>query len=1007
MRLLGTCVVLVLGAFPAVAGDDSRSAATVADSLRSLGMERFRHGDYESADSLLTEALRIRTDHHGPDDESIAWILYNQASLAKARGRYDESRELNGRADEIFRRIEGERGQGVALALNQRANLESDLGNYEESLPYYEEALSVFQEALGPAHEYTTSVLGNLADLLRVVGRYGEALAIYETAIESLEAAGDVDPLYLATFHENRATVLMDTGEYEEARRLIERTLALRRQSLGPDHHLVGFSLNNLANLSIHEGDLEEAVALHREALAIKERADPSRSWDLAITLNNLGALLDRGGSPEEAVELLERAAAIRRDVYGPDHPALASTLRNLSLAYLHLGNSARARELAEESLRAAERISPSHASCATALHTLTRVALVEGDAGRARELAGRALAIDVAAFGEWHPRVAEDRVILAQALRASGDDPAAIEEALRAEKIAREHVRVTVRGLSERQALAYAAARPDGLGLALSWLEAGADAPTVAAVWDAIVRRRGIVLREIVARKRALRQGAEGAGEHVDRWNEVNARLASLVVRGAPDDDAEAYGRLLAELRAEKEEVERRLAVESAGGRAEADAGGLATVIGALGVDDALVTFARTPATEEKGARYLAFVVRGGERPGVVDLGSADELDFYVSLWRTEIESGDREADCAKAGVSLRERMLDPLGAPLAGAKRWLLVPEGELQRVNVLALPDPVGDYYAESDVAIRVLTDEREVVSAKEPESGQGEGGAFVVGAPAYDAPPDAGSKGMAETFAGAAGGTGKRVRLSSCPDFRELSFAPLPGAEAEGRVVFDRWTGARGRTAGAVLAVGRDATEGAFKRESPGRSVLHLATHGYFLGATCTPTRGGDVPLGVRWRRPDDYAVPVALENPLLLSGLALASANRRHGASAEAEDGVLTAEEITSLDLSGVGLTVLSACESGEGVVRTGEGLFGLTRAFRMAGVEQLVVSLWRVGDESARAWMDEFYAARLEQGVEVGEAVRQASRRRLEAEREKGEAHPSRWAAFVALGSGR
>src|SRR5262249_30179408 len=138
----------------------------------------------------------------------------------------------------------------------------------------------------------------------------------------------------------------------------------------------------------------------------------------------------------------------------------------------------------------------------------------------------------------------------------------------------------------------------------------------------------------------------------------------------------------------------------------------------------------------------------------------------------------------------------------------------------------------------------------------------------------------------------------------------------------------------------------------------------------------------------------WAASVA-ENPLLLSGFALAGANLRARAPAGGDDGVLTAEEVSALDLSGVEWAVLSACATGVGGVRAGEGVFGLRRAFEIAGARTLVMSLWSVDDESARRWMEALYRARFGSGMGTAEAVREASLTALRERRARGEnTHP-------------
>jgi CHAT domain-containing protein len=144
-----------------------------------------------------------------------------------------------------------------------------------------------------------------------------------------------------------------------------------------------------------------------------------------------------------------------------------------------------------------------------------------------------------------------------------------------------------------------------------------------------------------------------------------------------------------------------------------------------------------------------------------------------------------------------------------------------------------------------------------------------------------------------------------------------------------------------------------------------------------------------------------------ESPLILSGLALAGANHRDQASLGEEDGILTAEEVTSLDLRGVQWVVLSACDTGLGRIEVGEGVLGLRRAFEIAGARTVIMSLWPVGDLATEEWMRDLYRAR-SAGLLTAEAVRQAGLEVLRERRRAGaDTHPSSWGAFVAAGDWR
>jgi CHAT domain-containing protein len=145
-----------------------------------------------------------------------------------------------------------------------------------------------------------------------------------------------------------------------------------------------------------------------------------------------------------------------------------------------------------------------------------------------------------------------------------------------------------------------------------------------------------------------------------------------------------------------------------------------------------------------------------------------------------------------------------------------------------------------------------------------------------------------------------------------------------------------------------------------------------------------------------------------DNPLLLSGLVLAGANDRELAGPDDEDGVLTAEEVAALDLHDVEWAVLSACDTGRGEVRRGEGVFGLRRAFLLAGARTVVMSLWSVDDRSTRRLMDALYASRLDRHADTAESMRDAMLSVLSERRRRGlDTHPFHWAGFVAVGDWR
>jgi CHAT domain-containing protein len=336
-----------------------------------------------------------------------------------------------------------------------------------------------------------------------------------------------------------------------------------------------------------------------------------------------------------------------------------------------------------------------------------------------------------------------------------------------------------------------------------------------------------------------------------------------------------------------------------------------------------------------------------------------------------------------------VRAGLWDPIARHLQGARRVFVVPDGVVHRVNFAALPDAGGRYLADSGPLVHRLAAERDLLPVDEAPGS----GLLALGGADFDRASDGGTPWLAVAD------VGSRAR-STVADSLRVRFDPLPQTAAEVADVATLW-----RAAGSgevVERTGAEASEAAFKTLAPTRRVLHVATHGFALGrpsnGAAIGTRGiGGVGAGER-------AAP--RRATALLPGLALAGANVPQPR--DEEDGFLTAEEITSLDLTGAEWAVLSACETGLGDPDAAEAVQGLHRSFRRAGVRTVIMSLWMVDDQATRAWMQSLYAARLERKADTATAVQAATRASLADRRARGlDTHPFRWAAFIASGDWR
>ncbi len=987
-------------------------AETTAESIHDFGTIMYRRGLFDEAVAHLERAHGILAALEPLDERRLSNVEYTLGSVLKRAGRYDRAEAYIVAALEKRRRIADGFEPKVALSLNQLANLYSVRGEPTRAIPAYREAVAILE---GHEEEYAHwygAFMANLASELRIVGRFDEARRTYAVVNRVLaNAFGPDDPRLTASL-EGQAILLMKFAEYGEARRLLNRSLAITGKNEGAESWQAATILDNLAIIASDLGDYEQASALNLRSLAIKHAVYGDSHEQIAISLNNLGVVSFRKGEYEPAKEYAAAALAMRGEILGSDHPLYASALINLGNVFSRSGDTARAMESYQQAVevyRAA--YGERHPKYAESLQSVAHEFYARGQYDEAVPILRDVIVILRSAFGTSHPLVAHARFLLAEALLQAGDREGAFREALQSENETRDILRSCYRSLPESEALRYAQRQANGLGTAMTlW---SGDAPgtgTVADLWDAVIRSRGLLFDEMSARKRFLAEADDPAVERLFRELEkATRRVANLVVHGPDGLSPAQYSDYIADAQADRGEWERKCEEASRYFRAERAQAriGYADAVRNLGPREALVGVRRyehgDPGNERGTSYYMAFLKRGDAESAVaIPLGAAAEIDFLASLWRAEIDRGfEGDADLARrAGEKLRAAVWDPVAYHLDGTDAVWLVPDGAFHTIQLEALPAAGGGYMIEESLEIHLLSTERDLAPRNvDRKAGRG---VLVVGAPDFDrdrgarvaSGPDSGSRdefGVARTLP---------VRASVCQEFRALTFAGLPASALEAGDVTGAWKRWSGREPARSLT-GTEADESRFKAEAAGKRHIHVATHAFFLGEECgaKPSIGAGAGAGV-----NSGAVGSGL-SPLLLSGLAFAGSNTRSELDLEGEDGILTAEEIASLNLRSVEAAVLSGCETGGGVVRLGEGVFGLRRAFQLAGVRTLVMSLWRIEDEWARRWMKEYYEACWGRGLGASASVREASRSILSARREAGLSdHPFFWAGFVAVG---
>jgi len=1002
-------------------------APEVAASLSNLATLLRRQNDLPQARLHLERALAIQEKALRPDHPELGATLNNLGNLLAAAGDYAGARPLLERALAIQELALSPDHPDLIRGLSNLGALLVRLGDLAAARPLLERALALRESSLGPEHADVAASLTNLANLERAAGELEEARAYFERALAIKTAIYGPDHLEVAIVLNNMANVLSDLGDLVAARQTCERALAIREKQLGPDHADVASTLNNLGTIYRNLGEFDEALRSLRRALAIEEKVKGIDHLDLARPLSNLALVLKDMGRPEEAIPYIDRALRIRERALPESHPLMAQTLNNLARVRLAAGDLAVARSAAERARAIFDETLPAgHPSRAVIRHSLGKISLAEDRLDDAETLLREALAIAASTLGTDHPLHGEILIDLAAVSLRQGEIKAAFAQAIAAERALRQHLRLTARALSEREMLGYGSSGTEALDLALSALVGGgaADAGAIASAWEAVIGSRALVLEEIARRHAAAREAEDPATRlAMERLSSARNRLARLAVSAADAERPEAYLQAIRVATADKERWERRL-----GDQRETDAGdiGLPQVRAALPADAALVGFVRyrrhlagpvppRAGTSKLEAAYLAFVLPARDpSPRVIALGTAREVDEAVGDWRLESSTDPRGVAAGtatpddrvrSAGERARRLIWDPLPRSLGQSASVFLVPDGLLLLVNLLALPTSGNQFLLESGPLLQMLSAERDLVRLERPAP-VGDG-LLLVGDPAFDATPGLLRRVTAAGgIAGAAAGSlpGHRGAQIRCDGLRALRFQALPGAQGELAEIRSIWSrvsrpgGVEGERI--VLLDGEQASEGKVKQMVAGFRVLHFATHGYVANALCATSPASPGAGSARG---------AGGEGALLVSGLALAGVNRRNDpeAASAPDDGLLTAEEIASLDLSAADWAVLAACDTGTGDLRDGEGVMGLRRAFAIAGARTLLMSLWKVDDQATRAWMRALYEARAS-GLSTPAAVRQAGMRLVTQQRQAGRTtHPFFWAGFVAVGDWR
>ncbi|QQS30005.1 MAG: tetratricopeptide repeat protein [Sphingobacteriales bacterium] len=1010
-------------------GEEHPDYATTLSNLAVLYNDM---GKYEQSEPLFKQTIEIDKKIFGEEHPNYATSLNNIALLYQDMGKYEQSELFNKQALEIMKKILGEEHPDYATSLNNLALLYQNMGKYEQAEPLCKQALAIRKKVLGEEHPEFAATLNNLAVLYNDMGKYEQTEPLHKQALEiRKKVLGEEHPDY-ATSLNNLATLYKEIGKYEQSEPLFKQTIEIDKKIFGEEHPNYATSLNNIALLYQDMGKYEQSELFNKQALEIMKKILGEEHPDYATSLNNLASLYTEMGKYEQSETLLKQALEIRKKVLGEEHPDYAASLNNLATLYIMIGKYEQSELLNKQALEIMKKIlGEEHPAYATSLSNLAGLYSDMGKYKLSESLYKKVLKIREKVLGEEHPDFAttlNNVVLLYMVMGKYEQSETLLKQALEIRKkvLGKEHhdyiqSLINLAGLYDLTQN-YTAAYP----LFTQAIQIHQNQITQNFTWLS-EKDREQYFKTIGFNFEAFHSFAYKAHKNIPQMlsndydytlfikglqlatsQQMRNRIAASAVTTLLGDYENWLGqrRFLGKLYEKTIEQRKTMgfnidSLEEAANRAEADLARRSDVF-AEATDTVRYTWQDVQKQLKDGEAaveivrfnwynkdwtdtvYYALMVvtpQTKEHPDVVWLEYGKDLEgSHFKNYVGAMKRGENDFDSYL-------QYWKPLDSLLQGANKVYLSLDGIYHKINLETLITPEGKYLGD-EKELHLVGSTKDLVKHRKAVTSTLS--AVLLGNPAYSAD----STTLAITAGQFKNPTTTDAYLPDNTRSATYYLKPLPGTQTE----IDQIGAVLTQAGYSVKSYsGKEAAEEAVKSANSPR-ILHLATHGAFLEISDRPEELN------RMQFLTDMDIKRAIENPLLRSQLYFSGAQEtlsgRYPANATYDNGVLTAYEAVNLNLRGTELVVLSACETGLGEVRNGEGVFGLQRAFQVAGAQSVMMSLREVSDAATSLFMNTFYQNFLETGNkrQAFKAAQQTLRKTSDYK------HPYYWGAFVLVG---
>lgn len=794
---------------------------------------------------------------------------------------------------------------------------------------------------------YTGVSYDNSAQYEKAEKYYLQAKSIFETIDATM------DPGYSIALN-NLAKLYDDLGRYEEAEPLYKQAMDIDKVILDENDPDYAIDLSNLAALYYAMGRYSLAEPLYKKALEIIKANFGIDHPQYALYLNNLGQLYVTTGIYGKADTLLNQAVEIAKVQLGEDHAQYARYLSNLAHLYFLTGNYNQAETLYRQSVEITEKqFGKNHPSYAIKLNNLAALYIEMNMFDKAEPLLMQALEIDRMQLGDDHPECARVLNNLSLLYQATGRYEQVSLTDKQAFAVYQYQINANTGFLSENELEQFINTFLYYLEIYQSFNSQPIQNHSVLGdfAYDIELTRKGIFLRSALGVKERILESGDTLlintyydlsllKKRIDKLNSTT--LDNRKVNPAVLED-------------QANEMEKTISLRSEDYRKAQQESEISwqDIHKNLNPGEASIEFSSFHYFDGKqltdSILYCAVILRNTDTlPQFVFLCKENQLKNAIPA--SGVNS--KTINPFYQDLTLYNLIWKPIDSLLQGFNTVYFAPSGLLNSVAMAAIPCPDGKVLSENYRLVQ-LSSTRTLAMHEERAAITD---AVIYGGIKYD--PDT------TTWLACTGKYKKEesnILAYNPPSFRGITrggWLYLPGTKKEAGLVAEKLARHNIDT---TTFTGVNALEESLYSLSGNNSpsIIHISTHGFYYPDTISDdyrknmmnSASGDI----RFKYADD---------PLLRSGLIMAGGNNTWKGLPQpegVEDGILTAREVSNMNLLNTELVVLSACQTGQGDVKGSEGVEGLQRGFKMAGVHYIIMSLWQVPDKETTEFMEHFY----------------------------------------------